>query len=103
MAFLTDVTKLKDDLILFRRGDVQHGKWYCRMKLPGVDRYKTIALKIESLRDAQDKAFEHYADFRFRLKHNVPSLAASELLTATRAENYPTPCQCENCYSSTLH
>ena len=72
MAFLTDVTKLKDDQILFRRGDVQHSKWYCRMKVPGVDRYKTVALKIESLREAQDKAFEHYADLRFRLKHNVP-------------------------------
>jgi integrase len=72
MAFLTDVTKLKDDLILFRRSDVQHRKWYCRMKVPGVDRYKTVALKIESLREAQDKAFEHYADLRFRLKHNVP-------------------------------
>jgi hypothetical protein len=34
MAFLTDVTKLKDDLILFRRGDVQHNKWCCRMKVP---------------------------------------------------------------------
>jgi len=54
MAFLTDVTKLKDDLILFRRSDVQHSKWYCRMKVPGVDRYKTVALKIESLREAQD-------------------------------------------------
>jgi integrase len=54
MAFLTDVTKLKDDLILFRRGDVQHSRWYCRMKVPGVDRYKTVALKIESLREAQD-------------------------------------------------
>ena len=63
-AFLTDVTKLKDDLILFRRSDVQHSKWYCRMKVPGVDRYKTVALKIESLREAQDKAFEHYADLR---------------------------------------
>ena len=72
MAFLTDVTKLKDDLVLFRRGDVQRSNWYCRMKVPGVDRYKTVALKIESLREAQDKAFEHYADLRFRLKHNVP-------------------------------
>lgn len=71
LAFLTDVTKIKDDLIIFRRTDVQHSKWYCRMKLPGVDRYN-IALKIESLRDAQEKALEHYADFRFRLKHNVP-------------------------------
>ncbi len=43
MAFLTDVTKLKDDLILFRRGDVQHSKWYCRMKVPGVDR---VALHV---------------------------------------------------------
>ena len=40
--------------------------------LHGMDRYKTVALKIESLREAQDKAFEHYADLRFRLKHNVP-------------------------------
>jgi transcriptional regulator with XRE-family HTH domain len=44
MAFLTDVTKLKDDLILFRRGDVQHSKWYCRMTFASSSLKRTLCL-----------------------------------------------------------
>ena len=32
-SFLMDVEELKPGLILFRRGDVQHRNWYCRIKL----------------------------------------------------------------------
>ena len=40
MAFVTDKAELKPGLIIFRRGDVDHRMWYCRMKIPKADRYK---------------------------------------------------------------
>lgn len=36
MAFLLDPRELKDGLIIFRRGDVRHRKWCCRIKLPSA-------------------------------------------------------------------
>ena len=45
MAFLIDPQELKPGLILFRRADVQHRNWYCRIKVPGSDRYKTVSLR----------------------------------------------------------
>ena len=70
--FLTDVQKLKSGLIIFRRGDVQHKNWYCRIKVPQTSRYKTISLKTSDQRQATDKAFELDGDIRFRVKHDVP-------------------------------
>jgi len=70
--FLTDVQELKKGLIIFRRADVQHKNWYCRVKVPGSSRYKTISLKISDIHEAKDKAFDHDADIRFRVQHQVP-------------------------------
>lgn len=72
MAFVTDKQELKPGLVIFRRSDVQHRRWYCRIKLPKEDRYKTFSLKTEREDLARDKAFDHDADVRFRLKHDVP-------------------------------
>lgn len=74
MTFLTDVQELKTGLIIFRRSDVEHKNWYCRVRVPDetVNRYKTISLKTPNERDAKDKAFEHDSDIRFRKKHGVP-------------------------------
>lgn len=72
MTFLLDVTELKQGLILFRRTDVQHRNWYCRIKIPYEDRYKIIALKTEDVSTARALAFDHDADLRFRIKHQVP-------------------------------
>ena len=72
MAFMTDVQDLKDGLVIFRRTDVIHRKWYCRIKLPGQDRYKSISLKTEDISEARNKAFDEDADLRFRIKHEVP-------------------------------
>ena len=38
MGFLTDTQELKPGLIIFRRGDVKHRNWYCRVKLPHTTR-----------------------------------------------------------------
>ena len=49
MAFITEKEELKPGLILFRRGDVDHRMWYCRMKMPKADRYKTVSLKTTDI------------------------------------------------------
>jgi integrase len=72
MAFITDKEQLKSGLIIFRRGDVAHRNFYCRIKLPKEDRYKTIALRTADRESARDQAFDADADIRFRIKHDVP-------------------------------
>lgn len=72
MAFLLEPQELKDGLIIFRRGDVKHRKWYCRIKLPNADRYKTVCLKTTDVDTAKERAFDEDADLRFRIKHEVP-------------------------------
>jgi integrase len=72
MAFLLDTQELKPGLIIFRRADVKHRNWYCRVRLPRTDRYKTVSLKTSDVSAARDRAFDHDADLRFRIKHGVP-------------------------------
>ena len=56
MAFVTEKSELKPGLILFRRGDVGHRMWYCRMKMPKADRYKTVSLKTTDIRRGEGKS-----------------------------------------------
>jgi integrase len=72
MAFLVDTHELKPGLVIFRRADVKHQNWYCRIKLPKEDRYKTVSLKTADIDAAREKAFDQDADVRFRIKHDVP-------------------------------
>jgi hypothetical protein len=72
MSFVTEKEELKPGLILFRRGDVEHRMWYCRMKMPKADRYKTVSLKTSDKEAARERAFDQDADVRFRIKHDVP-------------------------------
>ena len=72
MAFVTEKEELKPGLIIFRRGDVDHRMWYCRMKMPKADRYKTVSLKTSDKEAARERAFDQDADIRFRIKHDVP-------------------------------
>jgi hypothetical protein len=72
MTFITEKEELKPGLILFRRGDVGHRMWYCRMKMPKADRYKTVSLKTTDISAARERAFDQDADIRFRIKHDVP-------------------------------
>src|SRR6218665_2749539 len=72
MAFVTDKEELKPGLIIFRRADVAHRNYYCRIKLPKADRYKTVSLKTSDVHAARERAFDHDADVRFRIKHDVP-------------------------------
>jgi integrase len=72
MAFLVDTQELKPGLIIFRRTDVKHRNWYCRIKLPHGDRYKSVSLKTADIDAARERAFDQDADLRFRVKHDVP-------------------------------
>ena len=72
MAFLVDAHELKPGLVIFRRADVKHKKWYCRIKVPHGDRYKTVSLKTADIDAARERAFDQDADLRFRIKHEVP-------------------------------
>jgi integrase len=40
--------------------------------MPKAERYKTISLKTSDLNAARNMAFDHDADVRFRLKHEIP-------------------------------
>jgi integrase len=72
MAFLKDLQELKSGLEIFRRPDVKHHDWYCRLYLKGTRRYKIVALKTPNIDTAKERAFDQDADLRFRFKHEVP-------------------------------
>jgi integrase len=72
MSFLVDTQELKTGLVIFRRADVKHRNWYCRIKVPRTDRYKTVSLKTADIDAARERAFDQDADVRFRIKHEVP-------------------------------
>ncbi|WP_300530157.1 site-specific integrase [Maricaulis sp.] len=72
MSFLLDKEQIKPGLIIFRRGDVAHKNFYCRIRIQDEDRYKTIALNTADRQTARDRAMDEDADIRFRVKHEVP-------------------------------
>jgi integrase len=72
MAFVTDKEELKPGLIIFRRADVQHRNWYCRVKVPKEDRYKTFSLKTDDITTARRKAWRHDGNVEYALEHDVP-------------------------------
>lgn len=72
MTFMVDTEQLKDGLVIYRRADVKHRRWYCRIKLPEGDRYKKFALKTQDINEARAKAFDQDAELRFRIKHELP-------------------------------
>jgi len=72
MAYLKDVEELTSGLIIYHRADVKHQKWYCRVKVPNVDRYKVVSLKTTDREAARKAAFNAYGDVLFSIKHDVP-------------------------------
>lgn len=88
MSFLVDVQELKTGLVIFRRADVKHRNWYCRVKVPKENRYKTISLKTSDINEARDMAFDHDADIRFRVKHDVPIFEKSFAEVATEYSEF---------------
>jgi integrase len=69
--FIIDKEELKPGLILFRRSDVKHRNWYCRVKVPKQDRYKTVSLRTENINDARALAWDQDGEVRYAIKHGV--------------------------------
>ncbi|PZU47063.1 MAG: site-specific integrase [Sphingomonas sp.] len=69
--FIIDKEELKPGLILFRRSDVQHRNWYCRVKVPKEDRYKTVSLKTDDIHAARSLAWDQDGEVRYAIKHGV--------------------------------
>jgi integrase len=72
MAYMLDKQELKPGLVIFRRHGLKHRNWYCRIKVPDLDRYKTIALDTSDINAAKDAAFDEDAELRFKVKHKMP-------------------------------
>jgi integrase len=72
MAFMRDKQELKPGLVIFRRTDVNHKEWYCRIKIPNVDRYKTRALKTNDINEARTKAFKEDVSLHIKVEHGIP-------------------------------
>lgn len=72
MGFILDKEQVKKGLIIFRRGDVAHDEFYCRVRIKNEDRYKTISLHTSDRQTARDLALEADSDIRNRLKYDVP-------------------------------
>jgi integrase len=70
--FMVDVHRLKPGLIIYRRTDVQHNNWYCRIKLAGQDRYKRISLKTANIDEATVAALRHDIAIETKLQHQLP-------------------------------
>ena len=45
MNFIVDKEKIKAGLIIFRRGDVEHDQFYCRIRIENENRYKNDFVK----------------------------------------------------------
>lgn len=72
MRFITDKEQVKKGLIIFRRGDVAHDEFYCRVRIKNEDRYKTISLRRADRQTARDLALDADSDIRNRLKYDYP-------------------------------
>lgn len=82
IGFIVDKEQIKPGLIIFRRGDVGHDNFYCRVRIQNEDRYKTISLRTADRQRARDRAMDQDADIRFRVKHDVPVFNRSFLQVA---------------------
>ncbi|MDP6624457.1 MAG: phage integrase SAM-like domain-containing protein, partial [Alphaproteobacteria bacterium] len=72
MVFMKDSEHLKSGLVIFRRTDVKHDNWYCRVRVEILKKYKTISLKTRDINEARERAFDIYSEIRFKIKNEVP-------------------------------
>lgn len=70
--FMVDVHRIKPGLIIYRRSDVQHKNWYCRIKLAKEDRYKRISLKTSNIDQAKIEALRHDIAIETKMQHQLP-------------------------------
>lgn len=63
---------MEKGLIIFRRGDVVHDEFYCRVRIKNEDRYKTISLRTADRQTARYLALQADSDICNRLKYELP-------------------------------
>ena len=70
---MADVATVRPGLIIFRRTDVKHRNWYCRIKIPDKDAYKFISLKTPLEAEARERARDAAIriDVKLELGHPV--------------------------------
>ncbi len=69
---MRDRTEIQSGIIIYRRSDVVHHDWYCRLKVPGKNRYKHVSLDTPDMKLARDKAVHEYARLLFKVEFKVP-------------------------------
>jgi integrase len=69
---MRDRTVIQSGIVIYRRSDVDHHQWYCRLKVPKQNRYKVVSLDTPDMELARDKAVEQYAELLFKVKFDLP-------------------------------
>lgn len=69
---MRDRTEIQSGIIIYRRSDVDHHHWYCRLKVPEQNRYKVVSLGTPDMELARDKAIHEYARLLFKLEYKLP-------------------------------
>ena len=70
-TFYKDAIKLSDELLVYRRADVSHDRFYARIKIQGMRKYKVIALSTEAVEQAKSEALTRYAETKFAIKNEI--------------------------------
>lgn len=70
-TFYEDSIKLSDELLIYRRADVSHDRFYARIAIPGTRKYKVIALSTEAVEQAKSEALTRYAETKFAIKNEI--------------------------------
>jgi integrase len=60
-----------DGLLLYRRADVQHDRFYARISLPRRRKYKVVALNAGSLALATQEATKRFYEAQYALENNM--------------------------------
>ena len=67
--------ELKPGLVIFQRSDVQHNDWYCRIKVPNVDKYKLCSLKTTDVNAAKSAAWKEEGKIQGKVEEGLPIFA----------------------------
>lgn len=80
---MADTQQVRPGLIIFRRTDVKHSNWYCRIKIPDKDAYKFVSLKTPLEAEARERARDAAirVDVKLELGHPIFDKSFAEIAT----------------------
>lgn len=88
MTHTKDVTPVKTGVVLYRRTDVRHKNWCCRIRVPNDTRYKRFTLNTTDINTARDQALELDAEIRLKSKNDLPVFEISFAQVAKEFSNF---------------